>query len=270
MRVLDAALRYAEVLGPVLPKHGKQPLKGSRGVYPATTDPEQIRRWFLDPHLNVAIRTDNLAVVDIDAKPEGLQWLADHRRQLHDVTLTCRSGGGGFHFYFQLPPNVDLVGVVSKGVDLLRGAGQSVTAPPSIHPITGCQYAWIRSFPKSPQPMPPWLLSLCIRPVRMVTPRGEPRDIDHATQLDRARKYAQRVEGAIDGSGGHRHTFTFLLKLVGNFPALDFEDLWEILIEWNASCSPPWNQRELTHKLADAIRSARETRTPGPVRTKAA
>lgn len=250
------ALLYAETLGPVLPKHGKMPLKGSRGVYDATTDPEQIHRLFADPHLNVAIRTDNLAVLDVDAKPEGLRWLAEHRRQLHNATLTCRSGGGGFHFYFQRPPDVDLVGVLTKGVNVLRGAGQSVTAPPSIHPVTGCVYEWIKSFPTTPQPMPPWLLSLCRRPVITITPRGDARDVDHATQLERAVKYAQRVEGAIDGSGGHRHTFTFLLKLVGNFPALNFEDLWGILVEWNQTCLPPWHQKELMHKLTDAIRHA--------------
>ncbi len=251
------ALLYAQTLGPVLGKVGKQPQKGSHGVYDATTDPEQIRKWFADSRLNVAIRTDHLAVLDIDAKPEGLQWLADHRRQLHNVTLSCRSGGGGYHFYWQLPANVDLVGVLTKGVDLLRGAGQSVTAPPSIHPVTGCVYEWIKSFPKSPQPMPPWLLSLCRRPVMTVAPRGESHDVDHATQLERAQKYAHRVEGAIDGSGGHRHTFSFLLKLAGNFPALDFEDLWTILVEWNGTCLPPWNQRELTHKLTDAMKRVR-------------
>ncbi len=105
--------------------------------------------------------------------------------------------------------------------------------------------------------MPPWLLSLCTRPVRIITTRGEGRDVDHATQLERARKYAQRVEGAVDGSGGHRATFVFLLKLVGNFPALTFEDLWEILLEWNETCSPPWNQRELLHKLTDAMKRVR-------------
>lgn len=252
------ALSYAARLGPVLPKHGKSPLKGSRGVYDASTDPEQIRKWFTGRNdLNVAIRTDDLCVIDVDCKPEGLRWLADHSRRLHNVTLTCRSGGGGFHFYFQLPENVDLVGVLTKGVDVLRGAGQSVTAPPSIHPVTGCVYEWIRTFPSSPQPMPPWLVQLCRRPLVIIPRRDDIRDVDRDTQLERARKYAQRVEGAIAGSGGHRHTFTFLLKLTGNFPALDFGDLWDILTDWNESCSPPWKQRDLKHKLTDAMKRVR-------------
>jgi hypothetical protein len=256
--MLNHALRYAQTLGPVLPKHGKVPLKGSHGAQDATTDLEQIRKWFEGRRdLNVAIRTDNLAVLDVDAKPEGFRWLAEHRRQLHNLTLTDRSGGGGWHFWFQLPQHIDLVGVVSKGVDLLRGPGQSVTAPPSIHPLTGARYEWIKTFPRTPQTMPPWLIGLCTRPVMPVRLRTEPREADHETQLERARKYALRVEGAIDGSGGHRHTYTFLLKLAGNFPALDFEDLWGILTEWNSTCLPPWNQKDLLHKLQDAMKRTR-------------
>ena len=252
------ALRYAAHGWRVHPKRGKSPLRGSHGAHDATTDPEQIRKWFTGRcDLNVAIALDDLVVLDVDAKPEGLRWLADHGPQLRNVTLTCRSGGGGFHFYFQRPANVDLVGVLTRGVDVLRGAGQSVLAPPSIHPVTGCVYEWIRSFPSTPAPMPPWLLGLCTRAVRMVTPRGEPRDVDHETQLERARKYANRVEGAISGSGGHRATFVFLVKLVGNFEKLDFSDLWEILSEWNQTCLPPWSPKELTHKLADAMKRVR-------------
>ena len=127
MNCVDAALRYARVLARVQPKHGKKPLRGSRGAHDASRDPEQIRGWFAGrSDLNVAVALDDLVVIDVDAKPEGLQWLADHRRQLHNITLTCRSGGGGYHFYFKRPENVDLVGILTKGVDVLRGPGQSV------------------------------------------------------------------------------------------------------------------------------------------------
>lgn len=254
MRTVDAALAYAAAEYRVLPKRGKVPLRGSHGSYDATTDPAVIRRWFTDSKLNVAIALDHLVVLDVDAKPEAIVWLAAHRRQLHGVTLTCRSGGGGYHFYFRRPENVDLVGVVTRGVDVLKGAGQSVLAPPSIHPVTGCQYEWIRSWPHSPQAMPQWLVDMCRRPI-VDFRRPEPRDVDHATQYERACKYARQVEGAISGSGGHRHTFTFLLKLAGNFPGLGWDDLWTILIEWNESCSPPWSQRELLHKLQDALKT---------------
>ena len=255
--MIRAALKYAAQGWPVFPKHGKKPLRGGHGVYDATTDPKQIRKWFTDTTLNVSIALTDLVVIDVDPKPEGFHWLAEHRRQLHNVTLTCRSGGGGFHFYFLKPRDVELVGVLTKGVDVLRGSGSSVTAPPSIHPRTGKRYEWIRSFPRAPQAMPPWLLGLCRRPVMPVRLRPEPRDIDHATQLERAHKYAQRVEGAIDGSGGHRHTYAFALRLASNFPALDFDDLWGILIEWNATCLPPWSQRELLHKLREAMQRVR-------------
>ncbi len=110
------ALRYAQTLGPVLPKHGKKPLRGSRGAHDATTNPDQIREWFdRRRDLNVAIALNDLVVIDVDAKPEGLRWLADHRRQLHNVTLTCRSGGGGYHFYFQTSGKCRLGWCIDQG-----------------------------------------------------------------------------------------------------------------------------------------------------------
>lgn len=255
--MLEPALRYAAHGWRVHAKRGKSPLRGSHGAYDATTDTEQIRRWFAGRGgLNVAIALDDLVVLDIDPKPEGMRWHAEHR-QLDGLTLTCRSGGGGYHLYFRRPENVDLVGVVTKGVDLLKGKGQSVLAPPSIHPMTGCIYEWIRSWPRSPQPMPPWLIGLCRRPLVVVPRRDEPRAVNHETQLERAYRYAQRVEGAVSGSGGHRHTLLLAMKLAGTFPGLDFGDLWEILAAWNQTCLPPWNQRELQHKLQDALRHTR-------------
>ena len=45
-KLLAAALEYARMGWPVFPLNGKIPFKGSHGVKDATTDLDQIRKWW--------------------------------------------------------------------------------------------------------------------------------------------------------------------------------------------------------------------------------
>ena len=75
---LEAALQYAELGYAVLPcRPGDKPPLTSNGLKAATTDPDQIERWWSKwPDANVAIRTDGLLVIDVDT-PDGtsIGWL---------------------------------------------------------------------------------------------------------------------------------------------------------------------------------------------------
>lgn len=68
---------------------------------------------------------------------------------------------------------------------------------------------------------------------------------------DRARAYLARVPAAIAGSGGHNATFHAACVLVNGF-ALATGDALALLLDWNASCQPPWSEADLRHKLASA------------------
>jgi hypothetical protein len=68
--------------------------------------------------------------------------------------------------------------------------------------------------------------------------------------LERARAYLAKIPSAISGAGGHDKTFTAACALV-RF-GLSASEAWPLLLEYNARCSPPWNERELEHKLRDA------------------
>ncbi|QEH33964.1 hypothetical protein OJF2_24970 [Aquisphaera giovannonii] len=74
----------------------------------------------------------------------------------------------------------------------------------------------------------------------------------------RAAAYLDKMEPAISGSGGHRQTFDAACALVKGF-GLATEPALRLLQQWNGRCIPPWTERELLHKIEDAI--AR----PGPV-----
>lgn len=73
--------------------------------------------------------------------------------------------------------------------------------------------------------------------------------------LDRARRYLASCPPAISGSNGHGTTFTVATALTNGF-ALDRDSALQLLREYNrTSCTPPWSERELAHKVDQAIKT---------------
>ncbi len=77
---------------------------------------------------------------------------------------------------------------------------------------------------------------------------------DIARRIERGRRYLGRVPGAIAGQGGHAATFRVALAMVRGFD-LPEDVAYGVIAEWNQRCEPPWSERELRHKIADAARS---------------
>ncbi len=78
-----------------------------------------------------------------------------------------------------------------------------------------------------------------------------------ADRLERARRYVAAIPPAVSGQQGDLATFQVCCRLVRGFALTDDEALTAIQ-EWNASCRPPWTERELRSKLSSARRSGRE------------
>src|SRR5215467_1041598 len=107
MSALTTALDYAArgwavlALQPSL----KEPRKGSRGFYDATTNPATIRRWWLaDPTYNIGIRTgiaSGVWVLDADGDA-GATTLAELEAEHGELPPTlCSTSSNGTHFWFQ-------------------------------------------------------------------------------------------------------------------------------------------------------------------------
>ena len=90
-------------------------------------------------------------------------------------------------------------------------------------------------------------------PLRVVVPVQTDGDSHRAVR--RARAYLLCVEGAISGFRGHDRTFRVACVLAIKF-GLTFEQAWPLFCEWNGQCEPPWSEKELRHKLQDAIKRA--------------
>jgi hypothetical protein len=75
------------------------------------------------------------------------------------------------------------------------------------------------------------------------------------TLFERASRHVSTLPAAISGSRGHDALFRVACILVNGFALKDAE-AWPILLEYNTRCLPPWNERELRHKLAEARKVA--------------
>lgn len=68
---------------------------------------------------------------------------------------------------------------------------------------------------------------------------------------DQVRAYLAALPPAVSGEGGHSRTFATACVLVLGFN-LRPEQAMPFFEEWNRTCQPPWSERELERKLAEA------------------
>jgi hypothetical protein len=165
--LLTAALRYAELGYRVFPcaPGGKAPLT-EHGFHDATSDAEQIERWWMQhPNANIGMPTEGLLVIDIDG--DGTPWPGDPERsaslaQTGAMSLTPRSGR---HYLFRRPAGKSWRCTESRlalHVDT-RTDGGYIVVPPSWRPDGA--YSWVPGLeldgPPERLPEPPsWLASL--------------------------------------------------------------------------------------------------------------
>ena len=71
------------------------------------------------------------------------------------------------------------------------------------------------------------------------------------TTLERAALWLAKVPPAVSGQNGHSTTYTAAVGLVHGFGLSD-TDAFALLSQWNCSCQPPWQDREILHKIRQA------------------
>ena len=142
---------------------GKHPMT-PRGHLDATTDPEQVEKWWQQcPEANIGHRpAENQFVLDVDPRNGGDESLAKLFAQHHKIdTVESLTGGGGQHLHLRLPPGVQIT--VKEvpgypGIDVKTHHGY-VLLPPSNHK-SGSRYEWEASSPSKRTVAPQWLIDL--------------------------------------------------------------------------------------------------------------
>lgn len=260
---------------------GKHP-KNENGWKGATLDTDKYRypNDARDNQLtNIALATGSQSgelVIDID-DPKQLELLESKYGPLPRTWL-AKSGRneGGYHYYFEWRDdfanvkNTKLIGY--KDIDI-RADGGYIMLPPSRH-RSGNEYQWINDPETTPlAPAPAWLIALLPRDDAKTSVKATPSptlpakrgatqptivdDTNVLTIIDpdaaRVSAYLATVPPAISGQGGMNSTFQLVCKLrecFGHFRT--DEQLFDDLQTWNASCDPPWTDKELRRKITDA------------------
>ena len=156
------ALYYASLGWHVFPlKPGTKYPGCEHGSSEATTDPEQITRWWTAmPTAGIGMRPapSGLYVFDMDPRNGGEKAFetlqAEHGLLLSPVM--AQSGrGSGFHMYFAAPDASVKYQGNPGGLKGLDGKHNGfVVLPPSIHPDTQQPYTWLTSTPSSTDDIP--------------------------------------------------------------------------------------------------------------------
>jgi hypothetical protein len=275
-RILEAAYGYVDRAGawPIIPIRAgdKRPAikTGVDHAEGATVDLETIALWHRRGLLE-AIGTPTGAasgtvVIDVDRKHDGESLLAELEDALGPLprTKVVRTRSGGLHIYTAHPGNGIRVrcggpkGELAKllgnrpGIDV-RGDGGLVVLPPSLG------YAWIADDDEPLSPLPrTWLAAIngAGNPPRPAPSASVPTSTDER-RLDRARKYLAKMSPAVSGEGGHDALWAAVIAMMWGFD-LDAGTVRALIVEdFNPRCDPPWDERELDHKLIGAERAGR-------------
>jgi len=161
--MIEAALSYIDQGFKVFPvKPDKKPLT-THGLKDATKTKAGVREfWTRWPDAGIALVTDNLLVLDFDAKNGGLESKSaiEARHGLLPRTRAHRTGGGGEHWIYRNTNGASVRNTVSfagyPGVDL-RANGGYIVVPPSLHE-SGKRYEIIDN--SEIAPATDWLIDL--------------------------------------------------------------------------------------------------------------
>lgn len=211
-----------------------------------------------------------LVIVDIDvAKVEG-DTPEDRAQRLYATletmeaeglvlppTLRASTPSGGCHYYYWTAEN-EIIGKVrpwkcaTGGLDL-RADGTQAVVPPSRG------YQFIDPIAVLAE-LPEWIRERAskVKPAERPTPA--PRATATGDLDKRVRAYLAKCPPAIQGARGSDTTMSAATGLVVGFELSD-DDALAYLAEWNATCEPPWEPKDLARKITEARKCS--TRSPG-------
>ena len=181
------------------------------------TEAEVTSWWQQFPNANIGIVTgkiSDITVVDVDVKSGGLETI---KTLALPATLTAKTGGGGWHYYYRYTPDIQTGSGRLTGIDI-RNDGGYVVAPPSMHQ-SGIRYEWALKLEREDFP------------------------------LDRFPK--QRIglgaiaQGVMSGTRNDNAT-RFFGKLLAMCKPTEWETfVWQAGLGWNAKNVPPLSEKEL-------------------------
>jgi hypothetical protein len=78
--------------------------------------------------------------------------------------------------------------------------------------------------------------------------QGSGSERDREQVLELARVYLDACEPAMEGHGGDEHTYNVVREVVIGFD-LSTQEAMDVLPDFNCRCNPPWDEKDLLHKV---------------------
>lgn len=209
--------------------------------------PAEVESWRTSAFGLVTGIISRVVVVDCESLTDGA-WALTH---LAPTPCQARSRRG-LHLYYRHPGTRVKNATHVRGRYDVRGDGGFVVAPGTT--LNGHRYRWHRGGWDQLKDCPTF--DMAWLPPEPETPQA----VDHHRALTplpmrRALGLVAAAKPAVSGQGGHKQTFSIACNLFSL--GLSREEVWDLLLLYNARCDPPWNERELLHKLDCAQRAER-------------
>lgn len=232
--------------------NSKIPLVPWESFQSQRVNPATIKTWW-NEHRNAGIAalmgniSGNIIAVDIDPRNGGLE-----SQKIIDLpeTLTHKTGGSGFHYFYHMPMSHRKKIGVYPGIDLI-GEGGYCVMPPSMH-SSGQRYEILLA--RLISPAPKWLIDICDADNVPVEAKRIPVGERHDSIVHSIRGYAANT----------KHSFILLwkraywlvLKCAEPSPRhpVTFSELFHICL-WAWNISHPYNR--LAHAVAWKMLSGR-------------
>ena len=153
--LVEYAVRYANKGLSVIPMISKKPLIKFADQPPLTE--AQIRKfWQTHPYANVAVKTEQFFVFDIDRHEGEANGVASFKelnhREWFENTLCQRTAHGGYQYFFMKPDNYQMTQTIGilPGIDIKAHPNNYVLLAPSI--VDQKRYQWLNHKAIAPAP----------------------------------------------------------------------------------------------------------------------
>lgn len=252
MDKLQSAIQYAKQGYSVLPMDGKRPLIKFADRPVLTID--QIKAfWQKHPAANIALRTIDFFVVDIDTKQahgkDGKQSISQLPKGVMLPTRTQVTASGGFQMFYMKPQGNQLKQVIGllPGVDIKAHPNNYVLVPPST--TDKGQYSWINN--AAPMQRPSQTLLAMIRnyhPQAMHRPQH--------SNYNPGKKWTGIVlDNIVNGAPEGRRN-DYLTHLCGQMIHAGAENntVWTLLNYANQFNTPPLGEEEVGRIVASVLK----------------
>lgn len=237
------AVAYAVSGRPIFPcRVGAKEPATAAGFKDATTDLDQINRWWGEADYNIGFEpeSEGLCVLDLDGQI-GIDNWKDSR-----PTYAVRTPRGGKHLYYKgsLPPSA---GKLAQGVDT-RGRGSYVLLAPSV--VNGKRYEVING--ADPVPVLPWVAE-ALASRQEAAKDVAPEHVDPVLAEKRAREYLRTLAAAGPVLEGTRDNTAFKVACTLRDLGIVGDAALDLMLElFDPLCVPPLGSEILGAKIESA------------------